>query len=96
MSGPNPADKSRSPIKRGAQFIKWLVPGAILVLLPKCPACLAAYIAVATGIGLSIPAAAHLRWMLILACVISLCYLVATQVRRKTTPAILNRKANHC
>ncbi|MGH8708569.1 MAG: hypothetical protein ACREVD_10995 [Burkholderiales bacterium] len=29
--------------------------------MPKCPACLAAYITLGTGIGLSLPAAENLR-----------------------------------
>lgn len=36
-----------------------------LALIPKCPACLAGYVALATGIGLSVPAATHLRTVLL-------------------------------
>ena len=56
-------------------FIKWLAPGITLVLIPKCPLCLAAYVAVATGIGLSLPAATYLRIALLVICISSLCYL---------------------
>jgi hypothetical protein len=34
--------------------------------MPKCPACLAAYVALWTGLGLSIAAATYLQWSLLL------------------------------
>lgn len=51
--------------RRLTRFCSWIAPSVVLVLMPKCPACLAAYIAVGTGIGLSLPAAANLRFGLI-------------------------------
>lgn len=41
-----------------------VLPGAVLVLLPKCPLCLAGWLTVATGIGISAPAAAWTREMI--------------------------------
>ncbi|MFL6259787.1 MAG: hypothetical protein ACJ76Y_08760 [Thermoanaerobaculia bacterium] len=46
-----------------------VAPAAVLVLLPKCPACIAAWLAVAAGLGVSVPAAAALRWGILGSCV---------------------------
>ncbi|MBI2422541.1 MAG: hypothetical protein HYV27_06910 [Candidatus Hydrogenedentes bacterium] len=68
--------------RRCAQGAGWVAPGAVLALMPKCPACVAAYIALATGIGLSLDNAALLRSFLLLVCVASLCGLAAWRLRR--------------
>jgi len=72
-------------VRRVANFFGWIVPSAILALIPKCPICLAAYVAVWTGLGLSVAAAANLRMLLIIMCVISLLFLTARQTRRLIT-----------
>jgi hypothetical protein len=68
--------------RRVVDLAGWIVPGAILALIPKCPMCLAAYIALWTGLGLSVAAAAHLRLLLIIMCVIALVLLTAKETRR--------------
>lgn len=65
-----PARRQSSRLRRGGALLAWLLPGTALVLIPKCPACLAAYIALATGIGISIPTADWLRIALIAFCVV--------------------------
>jgi len=78
----------REPAKtrplRGAsgEFAGWLLSGAALVLIPKCPACLAGYIALTTGIGISFPVASGLRILLLLLCVGSITFLLVKHLKR--------------
>ena len=43
-----------------------ILPGALLVLLPKCPLCLAAWLTVVTGIAVPAAAAAQMRGLIVL------------------------------
>jgi hypothetical protein len=42
-----------------------ILPGAVLMLLPKCPLCLAAWLGLAAGIGVSAAAAACVRGLIV-------------------------------
>jgi hypothetical protein len=68
-------------LRRSLDLTAKVIPVAILAVLPKCPACLAAYVAFGTGIGLSLTAATYLRLSLIVACVASLVFFVAKMIR---------------
>jgi hypothetical protein len=79
---------ARSDVRPGMfgrifQFAKWFTPGAVLILIPKCPLCIIAYIAAFTGIGLSVPAASGLRTLLISASVAGLAYIVLGGLLRR-------------
>lgn len=78
----HPAQRRGRYWKRAGECVAWLVPGAALVLLPKCPMCVAAYVGVATGLGISFTAASYLRTAAIVLCVASLLFLAARRGRR--------------
>jgi len=74
--------KTPACARRVREILAWAVPGAILALLPKCPACLAAYVMLWTGLGLSLATATYLRWVLLFLCVASLLFLIVKRVDR--------------
>lgn len=78
-----------SLIKRISSGIRWLLPGIVFFLIPKCPMCLAAYVALGTGIGLSMTTARYLRIALIVLCVASMAYMIF----RRLLPYIRRRRA---
>jgi hypothetical protein len=77
------AGAQRTLTRRCCGVAGWVVPGAVLALLPKCPACLAAYVAVGTGIGISIPAASYFQRGAVVLCVALLLYLAARAAWRR-------------
>jgi hypothetical protein len=72
----------RSVAGRGLEAVGWAVPSVVLALLPKCPLCLAAYVTLGTGVGLSVTAAGYLRLFLIVACVGAITFLAARRAQR--------------
>ena len=78
--------------RRIATVIQWALPVTTLALVPKCPLCVAGYVLLISGIGLSLPAATAVRWTLIVLSIAALAYLLLRAVRRaflraRRTPA---------
>ena len=69
-------------VRRVRETFAWVLPSAILVLVPKCPACLAAHVTLWTGFGLSLSTATYLRWVLLFLCVASLLFLIVERLDR--------------
>ena len=65
------ADRQQDLLSRFVNFVGWIVPSAILVLIPKCPVCVAGYAVIGTSVGFSLSAFAQLRLALIVLCVVS-------------------------
>lgn len=45
--------QQRTWLRRAREVAGWLVPGALLALMPKCPMCLVAYVALCSGLTMS-------------------------------------------
>lgn len=73
--------------------LRWALPVTVLALVPKCPACVAAYVLLLTGVGLSFPVAAAIRWALIAVSFATLGFLLLSPARRVT--GYLRRRAVH-
>jgi hypothetical protein len=65
---------SAPPYRRFLNFVGWIVPTAILALIPKCPACVAGYAVIGTSVGFSLSGFAQLRLAIIILCLVSLSY----------------------
>jgi len=74
---PNAGRNARQPtswLRRAGDTVEWLLPGPALALLPKCPVCLAAYVALGTGFVMT-PASAHLLlWTVTSLCIGALAF----------------------
>src|SRR5690242_13232901 len=79
------------------EILAWIVPSALLLLVPKCPACLVAYVALWTGLGLSFTTASYLRWTMLLLCSASLVFLIAKRLRRMADAfSYVNQETQQC
>jgi hypothetical protein len=89
--------KTPTWVRRVREVSAWVLPSAILVLVPKCPACLAAYVTLWTGLGLSLSTATYLRWVLLFLCIGSLLILIVNRLDRiGTVLSYFNKETDQC
>jgi hypothetical protein len=67
-------------LRRSRGVAGWIVPGALLALMPKCPMCLAAYVALCTGFTMSGPSAHILLRTLTALCIGTLALCITRRV----------------
>ncbi|MEK6702452.1 MAG: hypothetical protein AABZ53_09325 [Planctomycetota bacterium] len=68
--------------RRLTTLLQWALPLTALALIPKCPMCVAAYVLLFTGLGVSISTATTLHWALIALSIGALAYLLLRTARR--------------
>lgn len=76
---------SQVPRFRFWQWVGWVqcvIPGFLLVFVPKCPMCIMVYAAMFTGLGMSFATASYVRVGMIVVCTASILYLVWRQYRK--------------
>lgn len=78
--------RSASRWRRGGEIARWVLPSATLVVLPKCPVCLAAYVALFSGVSLSFASAWYLHKALMVLCVGALLFLIARRLSHTIKP----------
>jgi hypothetical protein len=90
LPGPDPAEGRRSSgfLRRAWRSIQWLFPATLLVLMPKCPLCVVAYLALFTGIGVSVSTARWIQILMLVFCLTSLSYIAVRYWRRRLTRAL--------
>jgi hypothetical protein len=74
--------KTPTWMRRVQEIFAWVLPSVLLILVPKCPACLAAHVMLWTGLGLSLSTATWLRWLLLFFGVASLLFLTVERLHR--------------
>ena len=80
---PVAASAERRQTRRTRDAAAWGLPSLVLALVPKCPMCVAAYLAIGGGLSVPFTTAAYLRTALVWLCWSVLLLLTARLVMRR-------------
>lgn len=80
VESPRRDEPSRSRVSSLVESTGWIATSAGLLFMPKCPLCLAGYMAVLTGVSIPYTQAMWLRTGLIVFCAASLAFLIACRL----------------
>ena len=72
--------QQRTWLRRAKEVAGWIIPGALLALMPKCPMCLVAYVALCSGLTMSCASAHILMRTLTVLCIGTLALCVVRRV----------------
>jgi hypothetical protein len=75
---PKGAEAGRTRKSMARRVLSWIVPSLVLAAMQKCPPCLAAYVALFTGFGISLAVAKFAWWSIGIGCLIVLVYVATT------------------
>jgi hypothetical protein len=78
--------RSTRLLPRAWRGVQWIFPSALLVLMPKCPLCVAAYVAVFTGVGITVSSARWVQTLMLVICWTTLAYLAVRHWWRRSKP----------
>jgi hypothetical protein len=84
------ASQPASRLCHKGEIARWIIPSATLVFLPKCPACVAAYVMLFSGVGISVGSASNLRTSLTILCVAALLGLTLRRLCRRPSQRTKN------
>jgi hypothetical protein len=84
-SAPTPEDVKPPAgfFRRAWRGTQWIFPAALLALMPKCPLCVVAYVALFSGIGISVSTARWIQILMLALCLGSSAYLAVRFWRRR-------------
>jgi hypothetical protein len=68
--------------RRSSEAAGWIVPSILLALVPKCPMCVAAYIALVTGVSITMSTASIVRTSMIVVSIATLMYVAGRRLLR--------------
>jgi hypothetical protein len=87
LDSPPDSDGAKRPVgllRRAWGSIQWLFPATLLVLIPKCPFCVMAYVALFTGVGVTVATARWIQILMLAFCLTSLAYAAVRYWRRRS------------